>query len=155
MNHVVLMGRLARDPELRNTQSGLPVASFTIAVNRRFADKNTNERQADFIDCVAWRGTAEFISKYFAKGAMIAVQGHLQVREWQDKEGNKRWSTEVIVEQAYFTGSKQDSGGGGSGGGYGRSFSDKDAPPIDAGYSAPVAGSDFAELDDDDGELPF
>ncbi|MCL2569402.1 MAG: single-stranded DNA-binding protein [Oscillospiraceae bacterium] len=153
MNHVVLMGRLARDPELRNTPSGIPVVRFTVAVNRRFVSKDTNERQADFIDCVAWRGTAEFISKYFAKGAMIAVQGSLQVREWQDKEGNKRWSTEVIVEQAYFTGSKQDTGTSG-GGGYGR-FSDKDAPPIDAGYGAPVAGSDFAELDDDDGELPF
>ena len=154
MNHVVLMGRLARDPELRHTQSGLPVASFTVAVNRRFSNKDTNERQADFIDCVAWRGTAEFISKYFAKGAMIAVQGHLQVREWQDKDNNRRWSTEVIVEQAYFTGSKQDSGT--SGGGRQAPFDDRDAPPIDAGYSAaPAAGSDFAELDDDDGDLPF
>ena len=152
MNHVVLMGRLARDPELRHTQSGLPVASFTVAVNRRFANKDTNERQADFIDCVAWRGTAEFISKYFAKGAMIAVQGHLQVREWQDKDGNRRWSTEVIVEQAYFTGSKQE---GGSSGGGRPSFDDRDAPPIDAGFSAaPATGSDFAELDDD-GDLPF
>ena len=154
MNHVVLMGRLARDPELRNTQSGLPVASFTVAVNRRFANKDSNERQADFIDCVAWRGTAEFISKYFSKGSMIAVQGHLQVREWQDKEGNRRWSTEVVADQVYFTGSKQESGNSGGGGGH-RSFGDKDAPPIDAGYSAPVGASDFAELDDDDGELPF
>ena len=152
MNNVVLMGRLARDPELRNTQSGLPVTSFTVAVNRRFANKDSNERQADFIDCVAWRGTAEFISKYFSKGSMIAVQGHLQVREWQDKEGNRRWSTEVIVENAYFTGSKQESG---SGGGGRMPFDDRDAPPIDAGYSAPTQGSDFAELDEDDGELPF
>ena len=152
MNSVILMGRLARDPELRHTQSGLPVASFTVAVNRRFANKETNERQADFIDCVAWRHTAEFISKYFAKGRMIAVQGRLQVREWQDKDNNRRWSTEVQVEQAFFTGSKADSGG--SGGGH-SPFNDNDAPPIDAGFSAASAGGDFAEMDDDDGELPF
>ena len=152
MNNVVLMGRLARDPELRHTQSGLPVVSFTVAVDRRF-NKETNERQADFIDCVAWRGTAEFVSKYFAKGRMIAVQGRLQVREWQDKDGNRRWSTEVQADNVYFTGSKQDSGGGG-GGGY-APFNDNDAPPIDAGYTAPTQGSDFAELDEDDGELPF
>jgi len=153
MNNVVLMGRLARDPELRHTQSGLPVVSFTVAVDRRF-NKETNERQADFIDCVAWRGTAEFVSKYFAKGRMIAVQGRLQVREWQDKDGNRRWSTEVQADNVYFTGSKQDSGGGSGGGGY-APFNDKDAPPIDAGYSDPAQGSDFAELDEDDGELPF
>ena len=154
MNSVILMGRLARDPELRHTQSGLPVVSFTVAVDRRF-NKETNERQADFIDCVAWRGTAEFISKYFSKGSMIAVQGHLQVREWQDKEGNRRWSTEVIVENAHFTGSKQESGGGSGGGGGYAAFTDRDAPPIDAGYRPPVGASDFAELDEDDGELPF
>jgi len=127
--------------------------SFTVAVDRRF-NKETNERQADFIDCVAWRGTAEFVSKYFAKGRMIAVQGRLQVREWQDKDGNRRWSTEVQADNVYFTGSKQDSGGG-AGGGH-ASFSDRDAPPIDAEYTAvPAGASDFAELDDDDGELPF
>jgi len=148
------MGRLARDPELRHTQSGLPVVSFRIAVNRRFASKESGERQADFIDVVAWRQTAEFVSKYFTKGSMIAVQGSLQVREWQDKEGNKRWSTEVVADNVYFTGSKQESGGGNSGG-Y-APFDDKDAPAIDAGYSAaPAGGSDFAVLDDDDGELPF
>ena len=151
MNHVVLMGRLARDPELRHTQSGLPVVSFRIAVNRRFASKDSGERQADFIDIVAWRQTAEFVSKYFTKGSMIAVQGSLQVREWQDKDGNKRWSTEVIAENVYFTGEKREGGGGG---GY-APFNDKDAPPIDAGYSAPAQGSDFAELEEDDGELPF
>ena len=154
MNHVVLMGRLVRDPELRHTQSGFPVASFTLAVDRRFSgSKEQAERQADFIDIVAWRGTAEFVSKYFAKGRMCAVQGRLQVREWQDKDGNRRWSTEVVADQVYFTGSKQESGG--SGGGYPPSFGDKDAPPIDAGYGAPVGTSDFAELDEDDGDLPF
>lgn len=154
MNNVSLMGRLARDPELRHTQSGLPVVSFTIAIDRRFS-KETEQRQADFIDCVAWRGTAEFVSKYFSKGNMIAVQGRLQTRNWDDKEtGKKRYATEVQVDQVYFTGSKQESSGG-SGGGY-APYNDKDAPPIDAGYSAPAAqSSDFAELDSDDGELPF
>jgi len=152
MNNVVLMGRLVRDPELRHTQAGLPVVSFRIAVDRRYS-KDQAERQSDFIDIVAWRGTAEFVQKFFPKGRMIAVQGHLQVREWQDKEGNRRWTTEVVAENVYFTGEKRE--GGGSGGGYAPSFSDRDAPPIDAGYSAPVGASDFAELDEDDGDLPF
>ena len=153
MNHVVLMGRLVKDPELRHTQSGLPVVSFRIAVDRRFSPKEGGERQADFIDIVAWRGTAEFVQKFFTKGRMIAVQGHLQVREWQDKDGNKRWATEVVAENVHFTGEKRE--GGGSGGGY-APFSDKDAPPIDAGYgSTPVGAGDFAELDEDDGDLPF
>jgi len=153
MNNVVLMGRLVKDPELRHTQSGLPVVSFRIAVDRRYS-KDQAERQADFIDIVAWRGTAEFVQKFFSKGRLIAVQGHLQVREWQDKDGNKRWATEVVAENVYFTGEKREGGGGGGGGGY-APFSDRDAPPIDAGYGAPVGASDFAELDDDDGELPF
>ena len=150
MNHVILMGRLVRDPELRHTQSGIPVVSFRIAVDRRFS-KEQGERQADFIDIVAWRQTAEFIQKYFSKGRMIAVHGSLQVREWQDKEGNKRWSTEVQADQVYFTGEKRESGGG-----YNApaTYADRDAPPIDAGGGS-VAGSDFAELDEDDGELPF
>ena len=154
MNHVVLMGRLVRDPELRHTQSGLPVVSFRIAVDRRFGGKDQGgERQADFIDIVAWRHTAEFVQKYFQKGRLIALNGHLQVREWQDKEGNKRYATEVVAENVYFTGEKREGGGGGSG--YAPAFGDKDAPPIDAGYGAPVGASDFAELDEDDGDLPF
>ena len=154
MNHVVLMGRLVRDPELRHTQSGLPVVSFRIAVDRKFSKDQGGERQSDFIDIVAWRNTAEFVQKFFPEGRMIAVHGRLQVREWQDKDGNKRWSTEVVADDVYFTGEKRDSGGGGGGGGY-APFTDRDAPPIDAGYGAPVGASDFAELDDDDGELPF
>jgi len=151
MNHVILMGRMVQDPELRHTQSGIPVVSFRIAVDRRFS-KDKGERQADFIDIVAWRQTAEFVQKYFAKGRMIAVHGSLQVREWQDKDGNRRWSTEVQADQVYFTGEKREGGGGG----YNASaaYADRDAPPIDAG-AGPTAGSDFAELDEDDGELPF
>jgi len=146
------MGRMVRDPELRHTQSGHAVVSFRIAVDRRFSGKDGGDRQADFIDIVAWRQTAEFISKYFHKGRMIAVHGSLQVREWTDKEGNKRWSTEVQADQAYFTGEKREGGGG-----YNSPppFDDRDAPPIDAGGTGSVSGSDFAELDEDDGELPF
>ena len=153
MNHIVLMGRLTRDPELRHTQSGIPVASFTLAVDRRFASREQAERQTDFVDCVAWRATGEFVTKYFTKGQMCAVNGSLQIRNWQDKEGNNRRSAEVIVDNVYFTGSKRESGGGG--GGY-TAFDDRDAPPIDSGYSKSAAAStDFAELDDDDGDLPF
>ena len=153
MNHIVLMGRLTRDPELRQTQSGLPVASFTLAVDRRFAPKGQEQRPTDFIDIVAWRQQAEFVSKYFTKGQMCAVQGTLQIRDWQDREGNKRRSAEVVADAIHFTGSKKESGGGS---GFAPSFDDRDAPPIDAGYNAdPVGASDFAELDDDDGELPF
>lgn len=105
MNQVILMGRLTKDPELRYTQSEIPVASFTLAVDRRF-DK---EKTTDFIDCVAWRGTAEFVSKYFSKGRMCAVHGNLQFREWQDKEGNKRRNAEIVVDNVYFCGDKRDS----------------------------------------------
>lgn len=153
MNLVTLMGRLTRDPELRHTQSGTAVASFSLAVDRRFSGKDGGERQVDFIDIVAWRNTAEFVSKYFAKGRMCAVHGRLQARDWQDKDGNKRRAYEVVAENVYFTGSKQESGTGG--GGFAPAYSDRDAPPIDDGYGmAPVSGDDFAELEDD-GDLPF
>ena len=92
LNHIVIMGRLARDPELRHTQSGTAVTSFTLAVDRDFKDKNTGERTTDWIDVVAWRGTGEFVSRYFAKGRMAVVEGRLQIRDWTDKEGNKRHS---------------------------------------------------------------
>jgi len=177
VNHITLMGRLTRDPELRHTQSGLPVASFSLAVDRRRGNAQ-GERQTDFIDCVAWRGTAEFVAKYFPKGRMCAVTGNLQIRTWQDKEGNNRRTAEVIVDNVYFTGDRrEDAGGGGggynaggSGGGYsaagtgggynaggaGGAFPAGDAmPPIDQGYNANAGGaSDFTELDDD-GDLPF
>ena len=107
LNHITLMGRLTRDPELRYTQSGTPVASFTLAVDRDFAAKDGGERQTDFIDCVAWRQTGEFVSKYFQKGSMAVVCGRLQIRDWQDKEGNKRRSAEVVTDNVYFGESKR------------------------------------------------
>lgn len=107
LNHWVGMGRLVRDPELKTTQSGVAVCNFTIAVDRDY--KNGDEKVADFVDCVAWRGTAEFVSKYFSKGRMAVVSGQLQSRKWEDKEGNKRVSWEVQVQNVYFGDSKRDS----------------------------------------------
>jgi single-strand DNA-binding protein len=106
MNTVCLMGRLTRDPELRHTQVGTAVASFTLAVDRGKSER-TGERITDFIDCVAWKGTAEIISKYFAKGQMAAVTGRLQIRDWTDKDGNKRKSAEVVVSKIFFADSKK------------------------------------------------
>ena len=111
LNHIVLMGRLTRDPELRRTANGVAVASFTLAVDRDFAAAGA-EKETDFIDIVAWRNTAEFVSKYFTKGRMAVVCGRLQIRNWNDKEGNKRRSAEVIAENVYFGGSKRDSADG-------------------------------------------
>ena len=150
LNHIVLMGRLVRDPELRRTGSGTAVASFSLAVDRDFAPKDGTERETDFIDIVAWRSTAEFVSKYFTKGRMAVVSGRLQIRSWQDKEGNKRRSAEVVADNVYFGDSKPSGSSGG----------DSNFAPAGqsyGGYSAPAAapGSDFAMLDDDDAELPF
>ena len=147
MNQIVIMGRMTRDPELRHTPNNIPVASFTLAVDRGFVSKESGERQTDFIDVVAWRGTAEFVSKYFFKGQMAAVTGRLQIRDWNDKDGNKRRSAEVVADNIYFTESKKsrDAGSG-------------HAPETKSdygGYSAEVESSDFAELDMDDGDLPF
>ena len=120
LNHIVLMGRLTRDPELRYTQSQLPVASFTLAVDRDYGGRDGGEKQTDFIDIVAWRSTAEFVSKYFTKGSLVAVSGRLQLRDWTDREGNKRRSAEVVAENVYFGESKRrdsgESGGYRSGG---------------------------------------
>ena len=142
LNKIFLMGRLTRDPELRRTPSGTAVASFSLAVDRDFKDKTTGDRTTDFIDCVAWRQTAEFVSRYFYKGRMAVVEGRLQIRDWTDKDGGKRRSAEVLVDNIYFGDSKRDGDGGYS----------ASAP----GYGAPPTGGDeFAELSDDDGELPF
>ena len=138
LNKIFLMGRLARDPELRRTQTGTPVASFRLAVDRDFKDRNTGERATDWIDVVAWRQTAEFVSRYFTKGRMAVVEGRLQIRDWTDKEGNKRTTAEVVADHVYFGDSKRDGDGGGygnsgyasggySGGGYG--FLPADTPP--------------------------
>lgn len=169
LNHIVIMGRLVRDPELRRTGTGVAVASFRVAVDRDFAPKDGGERKADFIDCVAWRQTGEFISKYFTKGRMIIVDGRLEMRDWTDKDGNKRTSAEIVVANAYFGDSKRDGDSGNSsygGNAYGGnnsygnagSYGSASAPaPSYGGYSAPASApaSDFAMLEDDDAQLPF
>ena len=153
LNKIFIMGRLTRDPELRHTQSGTPVASFSLAVERDFKDKQTGERPTDFIDVVAWRQTAEFVSRYFTKGRMAVVEGRLQIRDWQDKEGNKRRSAEVIADQIYFGDSKRDSDSSGFSGGFSRGgFADSPAPDD---FAQPVGGGQFSEISDEDGELPF
>ena len=157
LNHIVIMGRLVRDPELRRTGSGVAVASFRVAVDRDFAPKDGGERKADFIDCVAWRQTGEFISKYFAKGRMIVVEGRLEMRDWTDKDGNKRTSAEVVVANAYFGDSKREGDSGSYGNSYGGNTYSAPAAPSFGSYAAPAAApaSDFAMLDDDDAQLPF
>ena len=164
LNHITIMGRLTRDPELRRTGSGVAVASFTVAVDRDFGGREGGEKETDFIDCVAWRQTGEFVSKYFTKGRMIVVSGRLQVRSWTDKDGNKRRTAEVVADNCYFGDSKRDGDNGASYGGNaygGNSFGGFAAPapaaPSFGGYPAPAANpvSDFAMLDDDDAQLPF
>jgi single-strand DNA-binding protein len=166
LNKIFIMGRLARDPELRRTQTGTPVASFTLAVDRDFKDKTTGERATDWIDVVAWRTTAEFVSRYFTKGRMAVVEGRLQIRDWTDKDGNKRRSAEVVADNVYFGDSKREGDGGGysqgsysqggySQGGYNQGGYDA-ASAAPSGYGAPPAdGDQFADLSDDDGTLPF
>ena len=154
LNHIVLMGRLTRDPELRRTQTGTAVASFTLAVERDYSAQG-NDRQTDFIDIVAWRNTAEFVSKYFVKGQMAVVSGRLQIRDWTDREGGKRRSAEVVADNVYFGESKRDRSGP-SGGNYSQTQSGGYAGGnYTAEYTSPVSGSDFTELDEDDGDLPF
>ena len=157
LNHITIMGRLVRDPELRRTGSGIAVASFTVAVDRDFGSRDGGERETDFIDCVAWRQTGEFVSKYFTKGRMIVVSGRLQIRSWTDKDGNKRRTAEVVADNCYFGDSRRDGESTGSYGGntYGGNAYGAPAPSY-GGYSAPAApASDFAMLEDDDAQLPF
>lgn len=163
LNHIVLMGRLTRDPELRRTGSGIAVASFSLAVDRDFGSSaNNGEKETDFIDIVAWRNTAEFVSKYFTKGRMAVVSGRLQIRNWTDKEGNKRRSAEVVADNVYFGDSKRDAAG--DNGGYSPApsygYSAPAAPAVGSshGYAAPAApapASDFSMIEDDDSQLPF
>ena len=154
LNHIVLMGRLTRDPELRYTQSQLPVVSFRVAVDRDFGGRDGGERQADFIDIVAWRSTAEFVSKYFAKGSMAVISGRLQMREWTDRDGNKRTSAEVVADNVYFGDSKRsrDETAGSAPRSGGDSYSNRGN--YQSFDSAPGASA-FSELSDSDGELPF
>ncbi len=158
LNHIVLMGRLTRDPELRRTQSGIAVATFTLAVDRDFSGQG-GERETDFVDIVAWRATAEFVSKYFTKGRMAVVSGRLQIRNWNDKEGNKRRSAEVIADNVYFGDSKRDGEGAYPGGSYSApSGNGYGSAPAARGYGAapsPAPASDFSMIEDDDSQLPF
>ena len=130
LNHIVLMGRLTRDPELRRTNNGTAVASFALAVDRDYADKESGEKGVDFIDIVAWRNTAEFVSKYFTKGRMAVVDGRLQIRQWTDKNGNKRYTAEVVANNVYFGDSKKEN-------------------------TSQVNSPEFVPLDEDDSDLPF
>lgn len=141
LNHIVIMGRLTRDPELRRTGSGIAVASFTVAVDRDYAAEG-QERETDFIDCVAWRNTGEFVSKYFRKGSMIVVSGRLQIRIWTDKDGGKRRTAEIVADNCYFGDSKKSEDA--PSGGYTGFVKDENVP-----------AQDFAMLDDDDAQLPF
>ena len=129
LNHIVIMGRLGKDPELRRTQSGVAVATFNVAVDRDFKDKATGQRATDWITCVAWRSTAEFVEKYFSKGSQVLVAGRLQMRDWTDKDGNKRISAEVQADNVYFAGAKTEGG-------------QRELP-------------EFEVMDDDDTDLPF
>ena len=159
LNHITIMGRLTRDPELRRTGSGVAVTSFTVAVDRDFGKNENGEKETDFIDCVAWRQTGEFVSKYFTKGSMIVVSGRLQIRSWTDKDGNKRRTAEVVADNVYFGESRRSNEGNSSYGGNaygGNSYAAPAAPAYGGGYSAPAApASDFAMLSDDDAQLPF
>jgi len=147
LNHITIMGRLTRDPELRRTGSGIAVASFSVAVDRDFGGRDGGEKETDFIDCVAWRQTGEFVSKYFTKGRMIVVSGRLQIRSWTDKEGNKRRTAEVVADNCYFGDSKRSDSSGDSG--------SSQNEYQGSGYSQQPPQNDFDLLDDDDGQLPF
>ena len=140
LNHITIMGRLTRDPEMRSTQSGVSVASFTLAVDRDFGGKDSGEKQTDFIDCTAWRHTAEFVSKYFSKGRMAVVSGRLQIDNYTDNDGNKRKAAKVIADNIYFGDSKKDGATGSQN---------------DEAASFTPAPSGFVPVEVDSGELPF
>ena len=149
LNHITIMGRLTRDPELRRTGTGIAVASFTLAVDRDFKASSANEKETDFIDCIAWRQAGEFVSKYFTKGRMAVVSGRLQIRSWTDKDGNKRRTAEVNADNVYFADSKSDNASTGA------------PAPAPTSYGTPAystpnyPASDFQMLDDGDAQLPF
>ncbi len=159
LNHIVIMGRLTRDPELRTTQTGVNVTSFTVAVERDFGGRDGGEKQTDYIDCVAWRQSGEFVSKYFHKGSMIVVSGRLQSRKWQDRDGNNRTSWEINADNCYFGESRRDSEGGRADN-YGNPYS-SNAGARNAGRPAAAEepynnSNSFREIDpEEDGELPF
>ena len=139
LNHITIMGRLTRDPEMRRTGSGVAVTSFTIACDRDFSGKGS-EKETDFIDVTAWRNTAEFVNSYFTKGRMAVVSGRLQIRSWTDKDGNKRRTAEVVADNVYFADSKKEESSGSNF----HNFTPASEPL-----------QDFAVVDGDDSELPF
>lgn len=143
LNKVLIMGRLTRDPEMRRTQAGIEVASFTLAVDRDYKDKTSGERGADFINVVAWRRTGEFVGKYFSKGRMAVVEGRLQVRDWTDQDGKKRWTTEVVADNVYFGDSKYNKPGETAEGNAQESSLPEHRPP------------EYKEYPEDKEELPF
>ena len=149
LNKVILAGRMVADPELKQTQSGIAVLSFTLAINRRFqksADGQAPQQQADFITCVAWRQTAEFISRYFHKGSCLCVTGSIQTRNWQDQQGQKRYATEVVVDEAMFVDSKGEAGGSGY---------TPDAYGVPSFSTGAGDAPKFEDVNTDDGSLPF
>ena len=159
LNRIIIMGRLVRDPELRTTQSGTPVTSFTLAVDRDFKSRDSGEKSTDFIDVLACRQTEEFVCKYFAKGRMAVAEGRLQIREWKDRDGNNRRTAEVVADNVYFADSKRDAESAGSYTGspaYGSAPAYGGSSSYGGGY-APASSepSGFAEIDDQDGDLPF
>ena len=161
LNKAILMGNMVADPELKQTPAGVSVCSFRIGVQRRFKDAN-GQYASDFINIVAWRNTAEFVSKYFAKGRMAVVSGRLQIRNWNDKDGNKRRSAEVVADNVYFGDSKRDGAAGGFDQTYGQpaysqpAFNQQPAyGSFDQGMPGPAPASDFAMLEDDHDQLPF
>ena len=171
LNHIVIMGRLTKDPELRTTQSGVSVTSFTLAVDRDFKNKDSGEKSTDFIDVVAWRQTAEFVCKYFGKGRMAVAEGRLQIRDWKDRDGNNRRSAEVVADNVYFGDSKRDSGGDSYGspppygtpaaapyGGGQSAYGGESQGAFGGGYGAPTAdGPGFEAIiaNQEDGDVPF
>ena len=151
LNKIFIMGRLTRDPELRRTQNGTAVAGFALAVDRDYKNAD-GTKETDFIEVVAWRSSAEFVSKYFTKGRMAVVEGRLQIRDWTDKDGGKRRSAEVVADNVYFGDSKRD---GGDNSGYNPGYAPAPASHSAAPSNFSASGSDFAEIGEDDGELPF
>ncbi len=152
LNHIVIMGRLVADPELRTTPAGVAVATVRLAVDRDFKNKQTGERETDFINVVAWRQTAEFISRYFTKGRMAVVEGRLQIRPYTDRDGNKRTAAEVVAENFYFGDSRREGESGSYGG---QPYSAPAAAPFSGGYAAPTGDDQFTELVGDEDNLPF
>ena len=151
LNQINIMGRLTKDPELRRTQNGIPVVSFSIAVDRDYS-KNNEEKQTDFIDIVAWRSTAEFVNKYFTKGRTAVVSGRLQIRDWTDRDGNKRRNAEVVAENVYFGDSKRDDGYRNNAQ---QSYSAPASAPARANAPVSVSAPDWEAYNEDDGDLPF